>query len=330
MKLDFSNNPKILNNFLNYLQVVYNYSENTIKAYNSDLMQFFKFIKDILEIPVSVKEFNIFILLKVRKMDIIAFLIHINFTNNNSPYTRQRKLSAIRSFYKWLLSTYPIGYSKENPARWIPNIEKVERVPRYLNLEQAKRIQEVFTLENCKFPLRNNAIISLFLNSGMRAGELININLSDINFSQNSILVRGKGNKERTVYFSNSCKDKLLKYIAYRNRKQAVVKMHEPLFISYQNKRVGIDCIEDICQKAYELIGVGDRGYTTHTLRHTTASLIYIYVKQDILLLKEILGHVNISTTEIYTHVYNEKVKDAVNKNPLNDYVKETRSKKIA
>lgn len=189
MTLDFSKNPGILNSFLNYLLGVENYSVNTIKAYNRDLMQFFSFIKEYKDIPVKVKEFTIFILLQVKKSDIIAFLVYLNFNRNNSPYTRQRKLTAIRSFYNWLLSTYPAGYSKENPTNEIPNIEKIIRIPRHLTLTQSKEIQEVFTLENSKFPARNNAIISLFLNTGMRASELINMNLKDINFENRSIKI---------------------------------------------------------------------------------------------------------------------------------------------
>lgn len=318
MKLNFDKNPTILNNFLNYLLAIENYSENTIKAYNTDLLQFFSFIKQYLKIAVEVKEFNVFIVLQVKKADIIAFLIYLNFSRNNNPYTRQRKLTAIRRFYKWLLSIHPSGYTIENPARTIQDIEKVARIPKHLNLEQAKEIQDIFTLKNTKFPVRNNAIISLFLNTGMRVSELININLRDINFEKNQISIIGKGNKERIVYFSNSCKEKLKKYIEVRNRNKKIINIEEPLFVSYQNKRIGIDGVEDICAKAYKLLGLEDYGYTTHTLRHTAASLMYIYVKQDILLLKSFLGHASLDSTQIYTHVYNKQVKEAVDRNPLN------------
>ena len=326
MKLNFDKNPTILNNFLNYLLAIENYSENTIKAYNIDLLQFFSFIKQYLKIAVEVKEFNVFIVLQVKKADIIAFLIYLNFTRNNNPYTRQRKLTAIRRFYKWLLSIHPSGYTIENPAKTIPDIEKVERIPRHLNLEQAKKIQNIFTLKNTKFPARNNAIISLFLNTGIRVSELININLRDINFEKNQINIIGKRNKERIVYFSNSCKEKLKKYIEVRNRNKKIINIDEPLFVSYQNKRIGIDGVEDLCAKAYKLLGLEDYGYTTHTLRHTAASLMYIYVKQDILLLKSFLGHASLDSTQIYTHVYNKQVKEAVDRHPLN-HIEEVKKK---
>ena len=114
-----------------------------------------------------------------------------------------------------------------------------------------------------------------------------------------------------------------MNYLNIRNKNKKVLNINEPLFLSYQNKRIGIDGIEDICTNAYKLMGLQNYGYTTHTLRHTAATIIYICVTQDILLLKKFLGHVKLSTTEIYTHVYNKQVQEAVNKNPLNDFAKE-------
>jgi len=318
MKINYNKNPSILNNFLYYLSGIKGYSLKTISGYNSDLNMFFEFLKEYLNIKVEIKEFNVFILVNVKEVDIIAFLVHSNFNKDNSPNTRQRKLCAIRSFYKWLLSTHP-SYEKENPTKNIPNIEKVERIPKYLCLENAKKIQTVFTLENTKFPQRNNAIISLFLSTGIRASELINIDLIDVNFDNSSICINnGKGKKERVVFMNDFCKKQLKKYLEIRNKNKKVINFYEPLFMNYQNNRVGIDCIEGICQKAYKLLGLEDYGYTTHTLRHTAASLMYLYVKQDVLLLKHFLGHASIATTQIYTHIYNQKVKDAVDKNPLN------------
>ncbi len=329
MKVNYDANPSILNNFLNYLQGFRNYTDDTIKAYNSDLLQFFYFIKEYNKIPVEIKEFNIFILANVKQADIIAFLVYLNYVRDNNPSSRNRKLSAIRGFYKWLLYTNPT-IQKENPTKEILNSGKIFRLPKYLNLEQAKTIQSIFTLENSKFSARNNAIISLFLNTGTRASELINIDIQDINFKNNSIIVCGKGNKERVVFFTNSCKEKLLKYLNTRFKDKELIDINEPLFLSRYNKRLGIDGIEDVCAKAYELMGLKDKGYTTHTLRHTTATLIYIYVAQDILLLKKVLGHQSISSTEIYTHVYDKQVKEAFNKNPLSNITKEDLKEKAA
>ena len=208
-----------------------------------------------------------------------------------------------------------------NPTKDIENIRKIERLPKYLTLSQAKEVQKIFTLKNSKYPVRNNAILTLLLSTGIRASELISINLEDINFNQNSIFIRnGKGHKERYVYFSNFCREKLIRYIETRHRNTKLDKKEKALFINHQSKRLGISGLEDICKKAYKLIGIGDRGYTTHTLRHTSATIIYEYYNQDILLLKKFLGHASIAATEIYTHISSQKIKEAIEKNPLSDY----------
>ena len=316
--MNFTESPEILKKFLNYLSGAKGYSINTIKAYKVNLLMFFKFIISYMNLKIEVKQINTLVLLQVKKSDVIAFLVHCGFTRENNANTRQCKLAAIRTFYKWLFATIPRGYEKENPTKEIPNIEKVEKIPRHLSLSQAKKIQEVFTLENSRFSIRNNAIISTFLSTGARASELINANLKDVNLKNGTLTVIGKGNKERILYLNKSCKEKLNKYIEQRNRKEKIISLNEPLFLNKNGSRIGIDCVEDICENAYKLMGLSNCGYTTHTLRHTAASMIYIYVTKDILLLKEFLGHKSISTTQIYTHIYNEQVKEAVDKNPLN------------
>lgn len=318
----YEKNPPILNNFLNYLLGIRNYSIRTIKAYNSSLNIFFEFILKYMNLKIELKKINTIILLQVKKSDIIAFLVYCNFTRENTAETRQCKLAAIRTFYKWLLSTIPGGYLQINPTSEIPNIEKIEKIPRHLSLDQAKRIQEIFTIENSKFPVRNNAIISTFLSTGARASELINANLNNVNLKTGTLTVIGKGNKERILYLNNTCKEKLFKYINQRNRHKKIVDLNEPLFLNKNGHRIGIDGVEDICNKAYELIGLGNCGYTTHTLRHTAASMIYIYVTQDILVLKNFLNHKSVSSTEIYTHIYKQHIKEAVDKNPLNNFEK--------
>lgn len=318
----YEKNPPILNNFLNYLLGIRNYSIRTIKSYNSSLNMFFEFILKYMNLKIELKKINTIILLQVKKSDIIAFLVYCNFTRENTAETRQCKLAAIRTFYKWLLSTIPGGYLQINPTSEIPNIEKIEKIPRHLSLDQAKRIQEIFTLENSRNSERNNAIVSTFLSTGARASELINANLQDLNLKAGTLAVIGKGNKERVLYLNNTCKEKLAKYLERRNRNKKVVSLNEPLFLNKNGSRIGIDCVENICEKAYKLMGLSNCGYTTHTLRHTAATMIYIYVSQDILLLKEFLGHESITSTQIYTHIYNKQVKEAVDKNPLNNFEK--------
>lgn len=316
MKIDYSKNPKILNDFLKYLSTM-NYSIKTIEAYCSDLLLFFRFYKEYSKVDIEIYFFNEIILSRVQTSDIYAFLTYLAQEHNNNPYTRQRKLSSIRSFYNWLFSHYPTFSNKKNPAKDIPNIEKTVRIPKYLNLEQSKKIIKIFTLENSLYPLRNNTIIFLFLNTGLRVSELVSLDIKDVNLNEKYIRLVGKRNKERIVFINEATKKQLSKYIESRFKENAI-DINEPLFINHRNKRLGIDGVEDICEKAYKLMGLENRGYTTHTLRHTAAVLIYQYVKSDILLLKELLGHESISSTEIYTHVFDERAKQAIDNNPLN------------
>lgn len=322
------NNPEILNDFLNYLLAIKGYSINTINEYNRDLLIFFNFIKEYFKIKVEIKKFNQLILLQVRRADIIAFLVYCNYSKNNNPYTRQRKLTSIRSFYKWLLGNLTNECYIENPTEGIGNIKKTIRLPKYLTLEQAKNIQKTFNKQNSKYSIRNNAIISLFLSTGLRVSELISIKMQDINFTNNNIKIIGKGNKERTVYFSNACKKILKEYISIKNKGIKTSNLSDPLFISNRNQKMNRYTVYYICKNAFKNININELHYSPHTLRHTAATIIYKYVKPDILLLKEFLGHASINSTEIYSHIDNARIKEAVDKNPLANFnIKEKEQK---
>ena len=169
--------PKILENYLDYLIAIKGCSLNTSKAFSSDIMLFFTFLQKYKNIPVSTNSFNIFIILQIKESDVFAFLVYLNYSRDNNAYTRQRRITAIKSFYKM------------NPTLGIPFIRKIERLPQYLKLSQAKEIQNIFNPSNTRFPKRNNAIITLFLSSGIRLSELINIDIADINFDNNNIII---------------------------------------------------------------------------------------------------------------------------------------------
>lgn len=312
-------NPILLVDFLNYLNNVKNYSITTIKEYKIDLMFFFRFIKEYCNIEIEIKDFNIFTFTNIKESDIIAFLVYLNYTKDDSASTRKRKLCSIKAFYKWLFTFNPIGDIK-NPALDLPSIRDMKILPKYLSLKKVKKVIDVFNSENSKFPIRNNTIIALFLNCGLRASELININLCDINLSDGYIRIFGKGHKERICYLNNNIKKRLTEYINIRNTSKNIIDVYEPLFLSYRKGRLNLRTVEKIVKDAYRLAKIGDRGYTVHTLRHTTATLIYEHVKPDILLLKEILGHSTVKSAEIYTHVYNNKIKEAFSSNPLSNY----------
>lgn len=308
--------PKIIENFINYLICIKNYSINTGKAYLSDLMLFSNFIKVYKNIPLDIVNFNIFVFLQIKESDIIAFLVFSNYSKNNCPYTRQRRVTSIKAFYKYIFTLHP-RVIKTNPVENLPQIKKDERLPKYLTLKQGKQIQTIFSKENTKFPERNNAIITLFLSTGIRLNELINIDINDIDFKDNSIVVFGKNSKERIVYFSSYCKEKIFEYLNTRKEND-----NKALFLNRFGNRVGVKAIEEVCEKAYKLIGLDKLGYTTHALRHTAATIMYKNSNGNILLVKEFLGHSSLASTQIYTHLDNNKVREAVESNPLNNYIR--------
>ena len=313
-------NPAILNNFLEYLTNVRRYSITTVKEYRIDLMLFFKFIKDYFNINIEIGNLDVFILLGIKQADIIAFIVYLNYNRNCTATTRKRKICAIKAFYKWLFSIYPTG-NIINPTEDLPVIQNIEKLPKYLNLEKVKQLKQIFNYNNSKFPVRNNTIISIFLSCGLRASELININIRDLNLNNKSIKIIGKNDKERLVYFNDNIKKQIEKYLKVRNANKEYIDIDEPLFLSYRNGRLNLRSVEKITKNAYELAGLSDFNYTTHTLRHTTATMIYQYVTQDILVIKEILGHATVKSTEIYTHVHNDEIKKAFDSNPLANFI---------
>jgi site-specific recombinase XerD len=315
----YENTPFILIKFLKYLDIIKGYSVNTIKSYRNDILDFFRFIKGYCNIESSIKDFNVFILSNISEKDILAFLVHSNISKDNSARTRERKVIAIKRFYKWLFSIYPIGDSKENPAKYIDHIIQNEQLPKYLNLEQAKKITDIFTIENSKMPIRDNTIISLFLNCGLRVSEVSNLKIGKINFKYKYIRVMGKGKKERLVFMNKAIFERLSTYLEIRTKDSKSVSLKEPVFINYQHKKLGVDGIENICKKAFKLAGLENYGFTTHTLRHTAAMLLYRYSNADLLTLKDFLGHSTILSTEIYLHLYDERIKKAFDNNPLNN-----------
>ena len=307
-------NPKILNDFLNYLIIFKNYSKETVKGYNIDLILFFKFIIQYLNFEINLKDINIFILASVKESDIIAFLVYLNYNRKNSPETRNRRLAAIKTFFKYVYMKYPNLQYKLDPAKYIKNAEHMVRLPKYLKLEDAKKIENVFNITNSRNALRNNTIITLFLNCGLRLSELVSIDIKNINFDKKIINVIGKGNKERVVYLNKTALKSIKQYLSSKK-----ISNNDPLFINNKNKRITKFNVEKICKKAFKLAGLEEYGYTVHSLRHTSATYLYKETK-DILIVKKFLGHSSLQSTEIYTHINNEEIKKAVDSNPLNNY----------
>ena len=308
------NENLLINDFSLYLYTIRKYAIATIKSYENNLKEFFYFINKYLNLNKSINDFNIDVLIQVKKSDIYAYLFYLNLNRNNPSKTRQNKLSAIRHFYNWIISSNNLNI--ENPTENINNFSNIKKKEKFLTLEEAKKLQEVFNCKNTNNPIRNSLIITLLLSTGIRPIELSRINFEDINFSNNSIIIMGKNNIERIVFFSEFCKYKIIRYIKNTSK----YNPKEPLFLNKNGKRISTECINEVCKKAYKLAGLGNRGYTSYTLRHTAASLIYKHTNGNIEITKNFLGHRDIACTEIYVHIFDEDYRNVTNKNPLNDF----------
>lgn len=311
-------NPDFLNAFLDYSDTILNKSPNTIKEYNYDLATFLKYLKIYFKMTsekdfekIKINDITIDTMKKVKLDDIHAFLAYLKNERGASAATRARKVSSIRVFFQYL--TQKTGLLEINPAQNLENPKIEKRTPKYLSLEESKHLLKQ-TSEETRNKERDFAIITLFLNCGMRLSELVGINKSDINFDEEKMTVIGKGNKERTIYLNVACINAIKEYLSVRPNDITQKESEDALFLSERKERISNRTVQYVVKQ--ELRKAGLSKYSTHKLRHTAATLMY-QSGVDIRALQELLGHESISTTEIYTHVANEQVREAVIKNPL-------------
>ena len=260
---------------------------------------------------VSIKDMTESDLRKITVSDIYSFILYTSDERNNADKARYRKISALRSFFKYLDKVTHI--IEKDPTKDLDVPVPKKALPKFLSLKESLRLLEAAGSKDSK---RDYCIITLFLNCGMRLSELVGINIKDIDFYENRLKVLGKGNKERMVYLNAACVEALNAYL--EDRRANVKAAAEPaLFISNQNRRISKRRVQQIVEASLQIAGLDGKGITTHKLRHTAATLMYQYGDADVLTLKELLGHVSVSTTEIYTHLNNENVRNAVESNPL-------------
>ena len=253
----------------------------------------------------------------VKTEDIYAFLMYATRTRNNQNASKARKLSAIKAFYKYLVAKR--HYFDENPAINIEAPKQRKSLPKYLSLEESIALLDAVKNDvESKFVTRDYAIITLFLNCGMRLSELVGINLSDVDRDLRSLRVLGKGNKERIIYLNDACKDALIPYLAERLELSQSTKLNTTaLFLSRLEKRISQKTVQWMVYKYLDLAGLEARHYSVHKLRHTAATLMYQSGQVDVRVLKDILGHEQLNTTQIYTHVSNASMEQAMSQNPL-------------
>ena len=320
-------NPDYINSFLDYSTTMLNKSPNSIKEYNYDLAMFLKFIKIHFGLTdetdfakISIKDVSLDTIKKIELNDIHAFIGYLAREQNSKPATRARKVSTIRIFFKFLSQKAKI--IDKNPAQDLETPKLNKRLPKHLNLEESKKLLAVTDNEDNRNHERDYAILTVFLNCGLRLSELVGINIQDIDFSENKMNVIGKGNKERTIYLNKACVKAIGEYLAVRP-KNAVKpdKLHsdKALFLSERKERISRRTVQHIVYTKLLAAGLDPSKYSTHKLRHTAATLMYQYGQVDIRALQVLLGHESISTTEIYTHVDDSQVRNAVESNPLSD-----------
>ena len=314
-------NPSYLNDFLDYMITIQNKSKNTVKEYNYDLATFLRFIKMHFNLTdeKNIKEIHfddvtIDTLKKVKLEDLHAFLGYLTKNYNSKATTRSRKVSSLRIFFNYLCQKNLI---EANPTQNLETPKLEKRLPKYLTLDDSKKLLDVASNEDNRNNERNYAITTLFLNCGMRLSELVGININDIVFDECQLNVIGKGNKERTIYLNKACIRAIDDYLNVRPKTNLTPDGKKALFLSERKQRISRRMVQEIIYTELKQAGLDTSKYSVHKLRHTAATLMYQYGQVDIRALQELLGHESISTTEIYTHVSNDQVRDAVERNPL-------------
>ena len=320
--INIEDNPGFLNSFLDYTASILNKSQNTVKEYNYDLNTFLKYIlyhfkmtneKDLKQI--SIRNMSLETISKITLDDIHSFLFYLTNTYNSKAATRARKVSSIRVFFNYLCNK--AGLIEKNPAQNLETPKLDKRIPKYLTLDDSKKLLEAVNDMDDRNKERDYAIITLFLNCGMRLSELVGINIKDINFNDQKLNVIGKGNKERTIYLNSACMNAVNKYLAVRPHDNIKYDSKDALFLSERLERISNRTVQYIVKQELKRAGLDTNKYSVHKLRHTAATLMYKYGNVDIRALQELLGHESISTTEIYTHVDNSQIRNAVESNPL-------------
>ena len=317
--------PLLVRDFAAYKLTIQACSSKTVDEYLSDLRLFFRYIyatrngislfSDDFERIDLTKLDNAFIL-SVSTEEIYDFFIYVSNERRNGTCAKSRKLSAIKAFYKFL--TQKRRLLDKNPAIDMEGPKKRQSLPKFLSMEESLALLGAVESDTeSKSKERDYAIITLFLNCGMRLSELCGINLSDMDRELRSLRVIGKGNKERIVYLNDACRDALSAYLVIRKSDKYKKINTNALFISKQYNRISNKTVQWLVYKYLSLAGLEYKHYSTHKLRHTAATLMYQTGKVDVRVLKEILGHEQLNTTQIYTHVSNKGMQDAINNNPL-------------
>ena len=320
MKLEILQScPPVIRDFLTYNETIRGKSSRSVEGYFLDLQTFFRYIllvrglvqKDTEFEKITIEKVDIELIKTITVSDLYAFLVFCKEERQNGAASRARKTSTLRIFFKYLsVQTHQLD---NNPAEMLETPKVKQSLPKHLTLEDSL---ELLNSVEGPYKERDYCILTLFLNCGLRLAELCALNLSSIS-GDGTLTVVGKGNKERMVYLNSACLDAISKYLPVRHNEGVPASDKNALFISRNKRRISPKTVQHIVKTYLEKSGLGDMGYSTHKLRHTAATLMYQHGNVDIRVLKDILGHANLGTTQIYTHVSDKQIKQAVDSNPL-------------
>lgn len=349
MNNKYDNAPQLLKDYLVYLQLVKNRSELTVLNYYTDLRTFFRYYKiykkRASDDPVEFQNIDITDITEadIKSVDLMLaqdFLIFTKNEKDNHPKARYRKGVALRQFFKYLTNNK--GLFEVNPLANLELPTPKPALPKYLTLDESLEMLSTAANINTPDQKRDYCILTFFLNCGMRLSELVGINMSDIRKIRDSngnevytLKVLGKGSKERIIYLNDACVNAYNDYLNLSetdNEKRAaagnrcMTAKTDALFLSRRQTRISNRRVQQIVEDYLKACGLDNRGLSVHKLRHTAATLMY-QNGVDVRVLKEVLGHENLNTTQIYTHISNEQMENAMNRNPLAEVIKNNKNK---
>ena len=326
---EFKTFPRFLQDYANFLTGIEAKSEKTVCEYLLDLRTFFRYVimtesdqpigLDEME-KISISHLTLEDINRINTQTIVDFLAFARTDLENNNTTRNRKLSSIKSFYKHFYTKKHI--LDKNPTESIDSIKKSKTLSKYLSVEEAVALLEAVNSDTeSKTRQRDYSIISLFLNTGMRLSELCGLNIESFDREVSYVKVLGKGSKERIIYLNNAARDAVISYLKIRLDPRFIRTSDHAFFLSGRQTRISPKTVQWVVTKYLNAAGLGSKGYSVHKLRHTAATLMYQSGKVDVRVLKDILGHEQLNTTQIYTHLVNRNMEEAMYNNPLSDVV---------
>lgn len=324
VQIQNSENPGFLNDYITHISVVKGLADGTVMGYYQDIRQFLRYyrleasgIRNIQISMLSDTDISDMTIEEVRSITLRHIYQYYHFiasAGDNKSKIRCRKGSSLRSFFKYL--TVQAKLLDHNPAENLELSRSRNNLPKYLNFNESMDLLETKSHSEDMASVRDYCILTLFLNCGLRLGELVALNLSSLDMQEETMRIMGKGSKERMIYLNSACMKALQDHLTLRTQ---IETPETALFLSNQKKRISRRRVQQIVEDALRDAGLAGRGLSTHKLRHTCATLLYQQGHVDILTLKAILGHESIATTQIYTHLADTAEREAMQCSPLAD-----------